>query len=226
MWHGGPVSAGTAVAVSMCVLLVAGAVALLVVLNRRQQRRRREALWAWAAGHGWQVGFQPQHEWYRRLPGSGRRGVSVALYGQVRGWRVAVGEYSYTETTTVGEQTSSQTHRFVVTVVWLARPYPSIAVQRRGAMSKLGRALFGPGQVVTGNPDFDRAFRIDTKDAALARHLIGPPLVHAHLAGAVPPWSLVGDELLMYQPGRLTDLDAIPALAGQLTVVADLLGRS
>ncbi len=217
--------AGAAVAAVLCVLLLAGGITLLVVLGRRRRQRRRDALSAWAAGHGWEVSFQPRHEWYRRLPGGNRRGLSVALYGQVAGRRVAVGEYSYTETITLGEQSSSHTHHFLVTVVWLPRPYPPIAVQPRGSMSKLRRVVFGAGQVATGHPAFDRAFRVDTKDAALARDLIGPPLVDAHLAGTVPPWSLAGDELLAYQPGRLGDPDAIPVLGGQLATVADLLGR-
>ena len=113
----------------------------------------------------------------------------------------------------------------VVVVVRLGRPYPLIAVDSRGAFSKLGRKLFGDGQAATGNDEFDRRFRIATKEPAIARQVVGPQLIAAHLAGTVPAWTVSGPELLTYREGTIDRPDRIPVLAEPTLRIADLLGR-
>jgi hypothetical protein len=160
------------------------------------------------------------------LPGRNRRGVAQALSGTVRGRPVSVAEYAYTTTSTDSENRStSTTHRYVVVVVGLGRPYPWIAVESRGALSKLGRKLFGDGQAATGNDEFDRRFRVATKEPAVARQVVGPQLMAAHLAGAVPTWTVSGHELLTYREGSIAQPEQVPALAEPALRIADLLGR-
>jgi hypothetical protein len=208
-------------------LLLAGGLAAVIVGVSRRARRRLEALELWATRNGWTPTQRPQAEWYRFLPGSDRRGVSLALTGTVRGRMVSVAEYSYTETSyDAGATTSSSTtHRFVVVVVRLGRPYPWISVETRGTLSKLGRKLFGDSQAATGDEEFDRRFRISTREPAVARQVVGRQLIAAHLAGAVPAWTVSGHELLTYRDGSIDVPEHVPAFAEPALRVADLLGR-
>lgn len=214
------------------VLLVALLVGL-VALSRRGERRRRDTLRQWALRHGWVYVPQPAVDWGSRLPGGNRAGVTVVVSGEVAGHRVSVAEYGHTETyASTGSDgaggttstTSSHSHPYVVVVVHLDQPYPSVEVSPRGPAAKIGRALRGGGATVTGDPAFDREFTV-SGDPIAVRWLLSPALVAAHVAGSVPPWSLHGTELMTHLPGRLAQLDRIPALAEPLTRVAALLPR-
>jgi hypothetical protein len=200
----------------------------------RRERERREALRGWAARHGWAYAERPATDWAPRLPGRNPRGVSLMLSGVLDGHPVAVAEYSYTETSTSTRHnadgtsttsTNSTTHHFVVTAVRLASPGPTVAVQPRHALSKLGRTLFGDRPTALGYEPFDKAFRIVAEDPDAARRVVGPVLAGEHLAGRVPTWSLHGTELLTYRSGRITDPDQVAGLAAPLVRVAALLGR-
>ncbi|WP_329110432.1 hypothetical protein OG792_15885 [Micromonospora sp. NBC_01699] len=217
-------------------LAVVALLALLVVLvglARQRGRRRRDTLRRWAARNNWVYVPPPAVDWAARLPGGNRTGVTVAVSGVVAGQRVSVAEYHHTETHTgtgsdgmggTTSTTSSHSHPYVVVVVHLEHPYPSVEVSPRGPAAKVGRALLGGGSVVTGDPDFDRAFRVDG-DPMAVRWVLTPALVAAHVAGSVPPWSLHGSELITHLPGRLDPVDRIPALAEPLTRVAAMLPR-
>jgi hypothetical protein len=212
----------------LCATLLAGLLTLVVVVaitRARRERERTAGLAAWARANGWGFLTRPGTNWPQRLPGHHRRGVTLALTGVVNERLVSVGEYHYTESSTVGETSSTNTYRYVVVGLRLPTAYPSIAVAPRGGLSRLGRTLFGDGRATTGHPAFDGRFRIATADPALIPALIGPALIGAHLAEQVPPWSIVGDELLTYFPGTLRDPAAIPGYAAWLGQVADLLGR-
>ncbi|MGN9912781.1 hypothetical protein ACTMTJ_35130 [Phytohabitans sp. LJ34] len=208
------------------VLLVALLV-LAVVHGVRQERRRVEALRAWAHAHQWRIVDSPQPVgWTSRVPGRNRRGVSRALVGVQQGHHVSVAEYRYTETTsTSNNSTSSTTHHFIVVVVHLDRPGATIAVQHRGALSKLGRSIFGDRATALGDERFDSRWRVSADDPTIVRGFLGPALVAEHIAGRVPHWSLQGTELVTYEHGRLTDPSRIPALVAPLLRVASLLGR-
>jgi hypothetical protein len=207
-----------------CVLLVA-LVVVLVVVSARRERERLRRVRAWAGRHGWTVVPVPAVDW-PQLPGSRRRRVSLLLSGTVGGWPVAVAEYSY-ETESMADsdgRRSTTTHRLVVTAVRLPVRHAAVAVEPRGAVSRLGRRLFGDGSAATGDEAFDRRFRVRAADPAAARWLVGPALIAEHLAGRVPTWSLAGTELLSWRPGQLDDPEAVPPLAAGLVRVANLLG--
>ncbi|MEV4754451.1 hypothetical protein AB0J86_04930 [Micromonospora sp. NPDC049559] len=208
-----------------------GATALFVVvwvLNSARERRRRDRLTRWASQHGWTITPNPSVNWGSRLPGGNPRGVSLAISATVHGRQVSVAEYSYSETqttttsdgqggTSVGQTT--QTHAFTVVVVRLARSYPALAVEPRSSMSRLGRRLVGGGNA-TGHDEFDRKYRVDSADPGAVRRFVGPALIDEHLAGAVPPWSVYGPELLTYRPGAIEAPQHIPAMVGPLLRVA------
>ncbi|WP_433679275.1 hypothetical protein [Nocardia sp. CA-119907] len=207
------------------IVLVVTLLAVAIPLLMRAERARRAGLWQWATQHGWTFAESSRAPWMSRLPGHRRQRLGVTLTGQFGGRWVTVADYSYETTSTNADSTTTHTHRFIAVVVLLDRPMPSALVHRRGAMSKLSRSLFGDRPTATGNDWFDSRFRIAAADPDYARWLVGKPLRDAHLAGAVPDWSLAGRELLTYTPGQLRDPNAIPALAAPLAHVADLLGR-
>jgi hypothetical protein len=208
--------------IGLVVLLV-----VLVVVSVRRERERRDRIRRWAMRYGWNVAARPAVDWATRLPGRERRGVSLLVSGMVHGWPVGVADYSYTTESMADSRgsRSTTTHYLIVTAIRLAAPYPPLAVQPRGGLSRLGRAMFGDNAAATGHDTFDRQFRVQTKDPALARTLLGPALITEHLAGRVPEWSLAGHDLLTWQSGHLNDPRQIPTLAASLVRVADLLGR-
>lgn len=91
-------------------LLVILPVALVVarILAREKQRgavQHREDMRIWQLGEwarfsGWTLTRWPAVDWGFRLPGQNRDGVSLCLFGVVRGNRVSVAEYSYVTTKT------------------------------------------------------------------------------------------------------------------------------
>lgn len=209
-----------------CLLVAVGFVALLAALvahSRQQERAHQERLRYWAATNGWAYLPKPAVDWGNRLPGRNRSGVSVALSGTVGGRRVSVAEYSYTTSSTSGETTTTTTHHHVVIAVHLPQPYPTLAVQPRGMMSRFGRALFGDNATATGDFAFDTDYRV-YGDPAAARQLVGPALRAEHVRGTVPAWSLAGTDLLTWVTGRLTAPERAPGMVVPLLRVADLLG--
>jgi hypothetical protein len=210
-----------------CLVLVA-LVVVLVVFSVRRERARQARIRQWAASRGWTVTTRPGSvEWTSRLPGRNPRGVSLILSGTAYGWPVGVAEYSYTteSMTDSSGNRSTTTHRLIVTLVRLAVPYAPVAVQPRGTLSRLGRAIFGDDAASTGHEDFDKQFRVHTKDPATSRALVGPALIAEHLAGRVPEWSVAGQDLMTWRQGRIDDPSQVEALAAHLVRVADLLGR-
>jgi hypothetical protein len=209
------------VGVGVVVLLV-----VAIVVSARRERERQERIRRWAARYGWHVAVSPVVDWANRLPGGNRRGVSLLLSGRLHDRQVGVAEYSYTtESRNSRGSTSTTTHHFIVVVVRLAAAYPPLAVESRGAFSRLGRAMFGDKATATGHDMFDRRFRVQARDPAYAHTMVGPALITEHLAGRVPEWSLAGCDLLTCQSGMLDDPRQVPVVAAPLMRVADLLGR-
>jgi hypothetical protein len=204
------------------IVLTVVVVIALVVWRARRERARKAKISQWAASRGWTVTPRPGDiEWTSRLPGNNRRGVSLILSGNVDGWPVCVAEYSYT----TSSDDSTTTHRYVVTAVRLAAWYEPVAVQSRGGISRLGKAIFGDNAAATGNADFDRQFRVKTRDPATSHALLGPAFIAEHLAGQIPAWSLAGQDLLAWQEGKIGDPSRIEAVAAGLVRVATLIGH-
>jgi hypothetical protein len=209
------------VGVGLVVLLVVG-----IVLGARRERERQDRIRRWAAHSGWHVTKSPKVDWTKWLPGRNGGGVSLLVSGRMRDWHVAVAEYSYSTSSTDSRGSSSTTtYHYIVIAVRLTASYPPLAVQPRGGLSRLGRAMFGDNAKATGHDAFDRRFRVQSRDPAYAHTLVGPALIAEHLAGRVPEWSLAGCDLLTWQSGILDDPRHIPVLAAPLVRVAGLLGR-
>jgi hypothetical protein len=98
-----------------------------------------------------------------------------------------------------------------------------MAIRRRGVISELGQALFGPGETATGHEAFDREYRVSADIPSAARTYLRPELIAAHLAVRLPDWSLDRDELLTYRDGRIDEPLRVPAEARMALRVAALL---
>ncbi|MFD6355631.1 hypothetical protein KHQ06_14975 [Nocardia tengchongensis] len=209
-------------------VFLGGPLVLVIVLasiTSRIERDRKARVRQWAIANGWRFQERAYAPWTNRLPGRNRLGLGVTVTGMMGGRWVTVAEYHYQTTSSSGDSTTTHTHRYVAVLVLLDRPHPWLAVRRRGLMSQFGRALFGDKPTATGNVMFDSQYRVEAADAGHAKAMVSPPLIAAHIAGMVPQWSLVGNELLAYAPaGVFKDPNMIPGYAGPLMHVADLLG--
>jgi hypothetical protein len=195
---------------------------IVAVVGFRGERRRRAALRRWAAEYGWQMVRRPAVNWGLRMPGRNRRGVDLALTGVLGGRPVTIAEYSYTSGSADIDDIST-THRYVLMVVRLRWPGPTVAVFRRGGMSRLVRSLMGDGPTAIGHEPFDRAYKVAANDMRRVRSVLGPNLVAEHAAGRLPDWSLEGTELLAFREGRIGGPAGIPAQFAPLLRVADLI---
>jgi hypothetical protein len=206
-------------------LVVLAALGGLVGLVQRLLRRRRlGAVRQWADLNGWAYAASPRTDWGSRLPGAKANGVLVQLSTVVDGRPVAVGEYSYRDTTSEGRTGSvgPHTEHYVVAAVRLRDQYPSLAVRRKEPGNSLLRAL-GFGGPVLGYEPFDRRFLLEAADPGQIHRWITPPVVTEHLAGRAPQWVLRGSELVVYWDGKLTDPEGIPAAAASAVRMAQLL---
>jgi hypothetical protein len=211
---------------------LAGAILLLVLLaaaGRRRVHRRWAQLHKWAAANGWTLVAKPVVDWGSRLPGGDKHGVSLALHGELAGRPCSVGEYSFSETTTISAPdghggstvgTTTTTHEYVVVVLHLDRASAYLGVQTLGVLSRWGHTLFGTGSSM-GHEQFDEQFRV-VGDPAAAAYPLSPELVAAHVEGTVPPWTLYGADLMTWYPGRV-DPAGIPELVGPVQQVAAML---
>jgi len=198
-----------------------GAFVLLPLFKKWWQRARDDRIGQRAESQGWTVTRNPELiEWCSQLPGSHYRGVSQIMSRTENGWPVSVAEYSYYDGSGEGE---TKRH-YVVTHVRLTSSYPPVAVERRGGISRVGRAVFGDNAASTGNEDFDRQFRVKTDDPA-GHALVGPALIAEQFAGRIPTWSLAGPDLVTWQKGKLGDLSRIQPVIDGLIRVAGLIGH-
>jgi hypothetical protein len=210
---------------ALCLPVMAGLVTMLVlglVRAQRRDRQRNAAIVGWAAARGWELHRdRPHAPWTDPLPGKGR--LDLLLTGALRGRQAAAADYSYTTTSSTGDgSTTTSTHRYQVFVARVRGSYPALAVVSRRTGSKLWRNLTGPGRTETGHAAFDEQYRVVTDSPEVARRLLTPALRHAHIAGRVPDWHLYHQDLLTYQPGRLSP-DTIETALTALAHVADLL---
>jgi hypothetical protein len=218
------VIAGGAVCFGSLIALIV----VLAVVSHRREKARQQALELWAMQHEWQISRRPQVDWGRRMPGRNKRGVTVALSGMIRGRPATIAEYYYTYTTTSTDSSgrsssTTRTYHYVLMVVPLRQPHPTVAVFRRGTMSRFGRALFGDKATALGYEPFDSEYRVAANDPRLVRSVLGPALVNEHIAGRLPDWSLEGRELLSFREGRIGEPASIPGQLEAVIRVADLI---
>jgi len=212
---------GAAVAGGVLCGTLLGLAALAVVWGRRVRRRQWERTQTWAQQHGWAAVPRPTVDWWRRLPGANPRGLTAMLSGAIRERPVHVAAYEVTDVSFDAQGgTTSNTNHYTVVVTSLSRPLPEIVVEPRRALSKLTSRVAGPG---SGDPAFDREFRIRTSAPHAIEHWCTPEVRAAHTGGHVLlPWSVQGRELMHYTRGAM-ELTSVISYASALVWLAELI---
>ncbi|BCJ75035.1 hypothetical protein CS0771_45790 [Catellatospora sp. IY07-71] len=210
------------------VLVVIAVIAVAVVsaaVGRARDRRYVEGVASWAASLGWRYREGGGGTWTSRLPRGVRSGVRLLVEGSRDGFPVTVAHYWWETREQRTRQENGHTrwetvtvhHAATVHVVHLPAQQPTVAVNPRGLGSKMARGLGLSGVVEVGVEEFDRRFRVDTQDPA-GRALITAALIQAHIAGAVPVWSVDGRDLIGVQNHALKTDTVLPFLDSLLRV--------
>jgi hypothetical protein len=191
----------------------------------RAERRMRDTLYAWTMANGWQMHEGDVHvSWRQRLSGLRGFGIRRFAFATVHGLPVTAADCHYaTESTDSEGQSHTQWVSLSVFVARLPGGWPDIEVRNRRLGSRLMRALGRQSPVEIGHAEFDRRFKVMTTDPRAAHVLLSPALVDAHLRDQASPWSLIGGELMIVEPGRLT-LDRIGPGIERLVWLARTLG--
>jgi hypothetical protein len=220
------------VAILVILFVIGGMVSALTVLvvalrkaAVKAERGRRDALYAWTMTSGWQLyeGDVPT-SWRQRLTQLPRFRIRRVACGVVHGLPVTAADCRY-ETHSTDAQGHTQTNEvnLLVLVARLPGRWPDIEVRNRQLGSRLLRALGRHSAIEIGHPPFDQRFRVQAADPQVARALLSPALVDAHLRGHAPQWSLHNGELMTVDQVRLTP-DLIPPGVERLRWLAAMIG--
>lgn len=194
------------------VLVVFGVVVVLVIglvvslTSIAAQRERADAAQVWAQANGWQ--YTPEDPaLVSHLHGPGfNKGHSRQALNVVRGLRgrnhYLSAEYTY-KTEFIGEhgETSNRPHYMHAAGVVLLPVRPDIVVTPRSWTGRLAHAM-GRNEVLTGDPYFDAAFRIDGGNSWTAQVVLAP-YVRQYCMGATQiPFMIRGQWLFTWTKGK------------------------
>lgn len=194
-------------------ILVGGFLLLLLGLDLY----RRWSGWAlsrWARRDGWTtLPVQGEWPWTTTEPGVPAPVVRRALSGTVNGFPVTVGEVTWASGGMLDVAGTAKGHGYFA-VLRLPRSYGRLGVRRK----------LEPHRLRPAQDEFARQFWTICTDAELAVNHIGPDIRTAHLAGTLPEWMLVGNELYVVARGTgpLTP-SAATDVVRQACRIADLL---
>jgi hypothetical protein len=195
--------------------VIAGLMALIVITAarpyaqmtrdlRRASSARRTA--AWAMSNGWTRPSRSVWPWK-----AGTVIVGTAFSASMTGMPITIGEVTWSHDGLGGVVDASQGSG-VFALVELPHAYPSAAVQRRRDFRRDHRH----------EDRFDQIYRVVLDDTYFAEQIRGKALRRAHLRGEIPPWQIVGDELILVEYGNLSPGN-VRTLQKQAAKVVDLL---
>ncbi|MBP7094654.1 MAG: hypothetical protein KBC36_01055 [Spirochaetia bacterium] len=148
------------------------------------------------------------------------KAAGTRVQGELDGVRVAV----WLETRSSGKSSSTWT----IARAFLPTPLPfALRLTREGAMTKLGKSLFGLKDLELGDPDFDPKVRVKTSDPAQAKLRLDAAARRAALSlfeaqhGAVAS----SEHVTWERQGVHLDPDLVRPVLEALVSVAAALGR-
>lgn len=208
-------------------VVVLGIVGMVLVMVAAwwfgQQREKR--LRAFAAQIGWTyVGTDPTlRDRWKGTPfgtGSGRR-VSEVLVGRYAD-RPAV-SFAYRYTTGSGDD--RQTHTFHVVALSLPAWLPGLQLTPQGLGARIVTALGGQ-DIELESEDFNRAWRVEARDAKFASDVLHPRTMERLLRADARGLNLrlEGGDVLCWDAGS-PDLDTLAARLGVMAALADGVPR-
>jgi hypothetical protein len=194
-------------------ILVGGFLLLLLGLDL-YGRWSRWALSRWAERNGWTTApVQREWPWTTTEPGVPAPVVRRALSKTVDGFPVTVGKVTWAEGGMRDVAGAAKGHGFFA-VLRLPRRYTRLGVRRK----------LDPYRLQPGQDEFARRFWTICTEAELAVNHIGWDIKAEHVAGNLPDWMLVGDELYVVARGKgLLSPSAATDVVRQVCRIADLL---
>jgi hypothetical protein len=198
----------TVVVLLMMLLLGGGFVALVVLLLVRaakQAQQRREGLAAYAAHREWEYA-ETDPSLVGRFGGApfGRGFAGTAsnvLRGRHDGRAFVAFDYSYRDTSGVGDDRQTNTYRFSVVALHLGVRTPGLSVAPTGMFGKLVNAVTGR-DIPIGVPAFDQAFTVTTPAPEFARDVLHPAVLEVQQHHPGLAWRLDGDSMLVIRNGQ------------------------
>jgi hypothetical protein len=194
--------------------VLVGGFALLVLGLDLYRRWSRWALFRWAQRNGWiRVPVQRDWPWTTTEPGVPAPVVLGALSKTVDGFPITLGEVTWAPSGMLDVAGAAKGHGFFA-VLRLPHKYTRLGVRRK----------LDPHRLQPGQDEFARQFWTVCTDAELAINHIGPDIKAAHVAGNLPVWMLVEDELYVVARGaRPLTPSAATNVVRQACRIADLL---
>lgn len=173
------------------VVIFGGLITLMISLGMRavkRERMRRAQLWAYAAQVGWQP-LQPGIPVPGPVADAARsRRSQMVVRTRLREFDMWLVWHQWTESTSSGDSTTTQTRHLTRYYLWPNRPYPNVQLVGR---TRIGASLMPVRGAGTGDAEFDRRFLVRGTP-----ELLSPALRQAMLAGSVPVWQLNGGTLI------------------------------
>ena len=164
-------------------------------------------------------------ESYEKLPSPLRslveKAASFVIVGTVDGARIAI----HLESRGSGKSRTT----FTVVRAEYPRPLPfELRIGYEGALTRLGKVLFGLRDVEIGDEEFDRAIRIKTVDEAAAKLIFARPEARAAILGLVSLSKTAfatGSYVQWERQGIRFDESEIRSVIGALVPVTRALGN-
>ncbi|GIH19676.1 hypothetical protein [Rugosimonospora africana] len=194
--------------------ILIGGLALFLLGLDLYGRWSRWALFRWADRDGWStLAVHRDWPWATTEPGVTAPVVLCALSKTVDGLPVTVGEVTWAPGRMLDVAGAAKGHGFFA-VLRLPRRYTRLGVHRK----------LNPHRLQPGQDEFARSFWTICTDAELAVSHIGPDIKAAHVAGNLPDWMLVNDELYVVARGAGPLKPSVATdLTRQVCRIADLL---
>ncbi len=193
---------------------------VLIVWSVKANKKRRAQLAAIAASWGWNYAPRDQSlvtRWTVSPFGNGSsRAANHVLWGPTAGptgtIRQAITfEYQYTISSGSGDNRSSTTYYFHITVVLLPVFTPVLMLTPEGFGASLAK-FFGGQDIQFESEDFNKAWRIQSKDLRFAHDIVHPRMMEflmepRNRGRAI---NLVGDGVMVVQSGKLMPENVLP----------------
>jgi len=200
----------TVVVLLMMLLLGGGFIALvafLIVRAAQKAQERREGMAAYAAHREWEYaatdpslagrfGGAPFSAGFART-------ANNVMRGRHDGRAFVAFDYSYRDTTGVGQDRRTHTYQFSVVALHLGVRTPGLSVAPTGIFGKLINAVTGR-DIPIGIPAFDEAFTVTTPAPEFARDVLHPGILEVQQHHPDLAWRLDGDNMLVIRSGHHT----------------------
>ncbi|MDQ1704784.1 MAG: hypothetical protein QOF18_1150 [Frankiaceae bacterium] len=210
----------------LIVVLVALGVPLAAYLAYRswqQEQKRKELLLQWATSNGWTF-TEEDDSWCGRWNGApfglGDHRRARDVIAGAAGTRTFVAfDYSYQTHSSDGKgNTTTTTHRYVVTAVRMPTALPDLQVTPESVFSRIGHVL-GMSDIELESEDFNRRFRVHGPDPKFASDVLSPRTMQALLGCGDVSWRINGTDIIGWYDGKLDPTGVQSTMATLGTVI-------